>query len=216
MFAEADDPPCEPHQRDRADHEERRAPRQPGHQRGDDRRRDRVAEPRERMREALHDATPFAREPVGDRAGRAGSVAPSPMPSSSRAANSSPRLCTAGGEGGDDPDQPAADQRDAGAEPVGDPAAADLADCIRIRERGECDAEFGIRQAEFGLDRAGCGREVDAVDVEDERKRAQQPQRVAPLTVVVRHVSHSILVRGVTMTPRSLAGPASRGGGDTV
>ncbi|GAU05742.1 hypothetical protein BSLA_02r4245 [Burkholderia stabilis] len=39
---------------------------------------------------------------------------------------------------------------------------------------------------------------------------------MAPLTMVVGHVSHSIRVRGVAMTPRSLAGPASRGGGDTV
>ena len=167
MFAEADDPPCEPHQRDRADHEERRAPRQPvisaatiGGVTALPSRENECVKPCTTPRRSRGNQWVIARA-------WAGSVAPSPMPSSSRAANSSRGCARPGGEGGDDPDQPAADQRDAGAEPVGDPAAADLADCIRIRERGECDAEFGIRQAEFGLDRAGCGREVDAVDVED-------------------------------------------------
>ncbi|EPZ90644.1 hypothetical protein BURCENK562V_C5202 [Burkholderia cenocepacia K56-2Valvano] len=36
------------------------------------------------------------------------------------------------------------------------------------------------------------------------------------MTVVVGHLSHSMFVRGVAMTLRSRAGPASRGGGDTV
>ena len=113
----------------------------------DDRRRDRVAEPREGVRDALREAAAArAASSSASRASRSGTS----RPRRSRAARARRTAREAAGEAGRDrgggPDQAAARTASARPEAIADPAAEDLEQQIGIGEGGEHEAELGVRQ----------------------------------------------------------------------
>src|ERR1700692_2918797 len=103
-----------------------------------------------------------------------GKVAPSPRPSSTRAAINVAKL----------PTMPvkiaaAADQSPPCTEAITEPAAGHLEHEIGVAEGGEGQAQLGVRQSEFRLKGGGGARDVHPVDISDEVHCTQQNEHVA-------------------------------------
>ena len=152
----------------------------------DDRRRDGVAQPRERVRQTLREAAAADRRPALHRA-RRDRERRAFADADQQPAHEQRRQ--AAGEAGEDrgrrPDQAAEKQRPPRTEAIADPAAENLEHQIRITERRLQEAQLYVRERQLPPDRVGGGGNVDAIDVRDQIHHAQEPEddggRLRPL-----------------------------------
>ena len=168
----------DPDEAQQRQHDERAAPRHQLDQQGDQRRR------RPRCRSAQKEwvmpwAKPQLRSGVHTAMARVavGKVAPSPMPSASRAANRLDEAADRAGRRRRHANDQAADaERQARPEFVAEIAADQLKQRVRIGERRKDQPKLGIAQAEIGLDQRRGGRDVDPIHIEDQVHQAEDQQ----------------------------------------
>ena len=177
IVAEIPEPDDHPEEARDADDDERAAPADERHDGHHHDRGERIAEPRERVRDALREAAAAGLDPMlhGARRGRqrrADAKAHQHAPEEERG--------EPGGEAGQDgrarPDEAGDEERLARAEFVGGHAADDLEQQIGIGEGGEDEAGIGRGQAELGPDLQHLRRDALAHDVRDEIHRAQEDE----------------------------------------
>src|ERR1700738_534422 len=177
IVAEVESPDQHPDGADDAEHDEGTAPAEGGHQRHHQRWGYGVAEPGEGMRDALSEAAAAGRRPVGHRAGGGGEGGP--LADAQQHAGGEERP-----EAGDDahqdcragPNDAGDGERPAGAEAVGDPAAADLQREVGPCEGAEDEPVIGVVEGEFLLDRARRGGDVHPIDIGDEIHQTEKEE----------------------------------------
>ncbi len=175
VIAEIPEPDQHPGEADDTDDDEGKAPAERHHQQRDDRRRDRGAKAGEGMGQPLRIAAlllghPALHGPCRGREGRA-------LAETEQQAEQEERTEAtdeAGADGRRRPDQPTPEQAPPRPEPVGNPAAANLEQQIRIGEGREDQAEFRVRKMQVVLDTAGGRADIHAVDIGDEIHCAEQ------------------------------------------
>lgn len=127
------------------------------------------------MRETLREAAPRHRNPIRDHA-RTGRQRPGLAYADNEARHNQRAKSArrAGQQGTSGPENTAAGQRDAGAEPIAGKPADYLEGGIAIAERGQCQSKVRVGQVEFGPHIGSRDGQVYAVDVLDEVHQAKQ------------------------------------------
>src|ERR1043166_741241 len=175
--AEVPEPREHPDQAAEAKRDERSAPRNDANQVRDQRRRDRIADPREGVREALREAAARGRRPALHRARR--DRERRALADAEHQPHEVQRHQAAGQAGQDRrgrPDQPADKQRPPRAPLVANPAAQNLKHRVRDAEGADHLPELAVGEAEILADVASGCREVLPRDVRNEVHQAQQTE----------------------------------------
>ena len=176
-IAEIPDPRHDPEQAQTAEGDEGAAPGHEADQPGDDRRRHRVAEARERVRNSLGEATAPRRRPglhCARRDGERRALADAQHESYEEQRRQGAR--EAGEDRGGRPDQPAYEERSSRPDAIAQPAAKNLKDDVRIAECRQDERELCVRQCQLALDLRGSRRDVDPIDVGDQVHHAEEAE----------------------------------------